>query len=757
MTPRATDSRANKACFPAPDTLARDFLTEVEGHGSRGELRWTLKLHSFFQAFWESVAALQASADRHKWADLCNPDTEEKRLQRALFLIEVVTQARVLYGQRKVDFAPRASTWEKLSDESEERVLIAAREAMASIPDFFVFAIDEARGILPRTPSPNFDLPTPSQNDETVRICLAKVTRLFPTERHERVWALYADTSPAISTLLPAKEKVPSARRGEDTLHRIPPYCPVTLSVTLQTAPELTETICFHRSPQEASCDAILARIGRPLWLSLIKKVPHDYYYARLIGDDFSHLPATQVRCFADPHFVLRKLLAQDATGPWYLSDTHLMALLHQRLDIECPTTSTLASQRPPEDYEAMQAEWVHKGLGVLLDLPDGGARVEMATADEPLVTKVATAFFRTHGCNEEGILYDRAHHDVWLLALRFFRELVRRGFPLDHDELGGISTQALLCICIDRARRRRSFQTPFSSAWCKEAYEPHSAFVHLQDFFAQLMQEVPQELNDSYKGDAWVNFQRFSRAPDNLRLSRRELLMAFLERRAIVAHRGRGNWDLVIPVYCGNLEALFTSTAWIYILVQVKARRSSLFSDFEAVPFVHGGLIWPGEEAKPDGRFVPAAAHPPVVLRLETTDWSQGAVAGPTVEQKQYHADEEGHHHYWDICFGEFDAEQHPGLQGMATTLFPHAARPMPQPSTEMVMPEQTRKQREQLEGAGTWGISSASGGGAGAGQRSRADDANEGRERKERAGDGGAAGPTKVQGGRKKKKRRG
>lgn len=663
--------------FPWADTEVRRYLNETE-RASNWRYLWKLKLHAWFEAFWIN-AKHWVHEDAEEWERVCDSRDFESEAARSDFLCQVRKLGEPIYKERKQEH-PHETDLSSL--QSVLRVQAACQNFMTTCyPDsWFVLAIDSASGL------------QAGMDPDLKPSALHAIRTLFSTplgtvdgwrkqmspeklgpDPPKRCWLLLADGNVCINKPAPTTEMSDSEWSRHRLLERCPPLCPVTLNIHLEE-PEVARQLLFELSPIQSCSWPILALGGRPMWASLSSDA--------IEGREGSNL--LHRTTFVSLELVLAKILSPsklpaEIAEIWEaLTIPQYMALVFQRLELWLPSAQELEGDGAcfwPDD----QATWVHRHLLALRGMPCRGEEYVLQVVHEPLVVQAAAGFMRQGGAPY--LARPLADTGMWEAALRALKETDRMGVPWDSEIRGNIDAQALFCMCHDKAGRRPSpgLDLPgLDRAKQEDPYSGYSAYVHLQDYLRQLTNWEQPELDRivaEYGANAWVTAQCFRRTSDRP-ITRQDLVQAFHERYGIVGAKNQATWDLVIPLYCGDLNNPYSAGAWSFIVVQVKARRDTNFIQHDPPVFPIGDLSWPEDATvSPKGNMVPI--KPPIFVWVNMLSSGKDTpieVVECTTRASTLKSSSEAAQQprFWQIKFLEFDSNNHPALAGLDQKVFP-------------------------------------------------------------------------------------
>ncbi|PWN39221.1 hypothetical protein IE81DRAFT_350377 [Ceraceosorus guamensis] len=395
----------------------------------------------------------------------------------------------------------------------------------------------------------------------------AKSTQLPP-----RFWLLLLGTNACFQALSPAVAAAVSSRVNKGYLRHHHPFTMAARNVHLDANSELLDAI--ESAPPIKACQVhVLAFFGRPLWHAMISYDEQD----PLNGE-----PDIENLGDAVNSFVLNKVLKTVDSGvdlqPANLTEAQCFALLSQRMELDDGASIAQTDSRLPGSAIEFQKTQINEHLRILDDMNAAGNAIKTYTMCEPLVSAiVAIAMSRDL----------TAQAAVWKTCWTHLHSLIATRAIIDQGAYGEVTAQGLICICKDAASRPNPARFGLSVHEQPDACSPVTQFVQASSFLCSLLSTINMSAGSTRvfnnlladMEDCWVNFTRFSRAQRRWQeIFPFELKVAWTRMTAIIGATGQADWDLLIPVYCGDLRTPLKQN-FTFIIVQVKSRKDPVKS----------------------------------------------------------------------------------------------------------------------------------------------------------------------------------
>ncbi|KAJ7276087.1 hypothetical protein B0H12DRAFT_1083583 [Mycena haematopus] len=161
----------------------------------------------------------------------------------------------------------------------------------------------------------------------------------------------------------------------------------------------------------------------------------------------------------------------------------------------------------------------------------------------------------------------------------RFIADVLTKGHLLERGRLGEILASIVLIIARDAAtctfRDAEDYQSTFVGGRPEKPFiKPITATAFIQSLFSN----VPPGFK-SFGDKAWINFTHFDILPSILYgvIPAKLLLDAWCRSVAFQCADNQPLYDLLIPIYLGDLDQPFQLAKLSYVVVQVKARVAAV------------------------------------------------------------------------------------------------------------------------------------------------------------------------------------
>ncbi|KAJ6536562.1 hypothetical protein DFH09DRAFT_1324595 [Mycena vulgaris] len=333
-------------------------------------------------------------------------------------------------------------------------------------------------------------------------------------------WMILLDTRGETYTLSPvSRERASSARLVEDTHIALPPWIDLGLDVNMPADPP--------RTPNQALSLDWLKKSGRPYWDKLLASTVLTEAAAKLFCGDLDS----------------RNL-------------NHVIAAMSRRIHLPLSNDSTNTTTH-------LAAVEKHMRYVKSIGWEDG--MVTTAALSEPVLSIAAA----------NTLLASPATYSK--LMKRFLDEILINEHLVERGRLGEILASVVLIIARDTA----TCTLPNANAnECGSKFvggttqKPSVNPVTATRFIESLFLEVPP-LFKTFGDGAWINFTHFDLLPRILdgEIPMKLLLDAWCRSVAFQCADNQPIYDLLIPIYSGDLDTPFDPAKLSYAVVQIKAR----------------------------------------------------------------------------------------------------------------------------------------------------------------------------------------
>lgn len=403
----------------------------------------------------------------------------------------------------------------------------------------------------------------------------AALRRVLRALSQYKVWTFVLSTRSPLHHITPQASLDPSARIESGELERITPYYSFPLDVGAHShfasgvaasegtasegavtegaasaagAVELVSTMTgvtnrtAQRLDQLASA-AHMTLYGRPLWLA------------------HRDSPCQILRSFA-----LRKLLCSSSFNT--RDHQQVFAVLSSRLCLD-PCTKN-------EGTVEFSEQAVNNHLRIILALDNTGSRIATTTPAEPVVAEAAAY-----------LMVEDGSRDLWGGAIcTLVASLLQPGL-VDKGRAGELVARTLLTMAHDDAAHANS--SPNSEFKYARPIKVTAFLDHL--FTKEIYNAIYNSQPEAFKIHGWINFTHFTQTDQKIcPCDMQELLHNLIYSQcALQLSPVQPVWDLLVPVYYGEIDKPFDIRKLSAIFFQVKNRvsKSHLFlSESDYRPF---------------------------------------------------------------------------------------------------------------------------------------------------------------------------
>ena len=379
--------------------------------------------------------------------------------------------------------------------------------------------------------------------------CLRRILRLL---RHYPIWSFFLSTNSHVQQFNLPNHQDPSARISDTTLTRIPPFFALPLNIEMATRmgdPKRAKAELAKSMSGFSTLDH-LSLYGRPLW-QIYKRSPQ------------------LLRTMAQ-----NKLL--NSSNGVYTGHNKLqvLAVIATRVSLD-PCLNTSESLYLAE-------ESVNSHCRVITSMEPSLRKFKTMTPSEPVLAEVAANLLMSVPPNGKGnITWVESIHTLTRTLL--YPGLVEKGLK------GELYARLILIIARDfLLKPGRTHRVPLDFP-----YAMHFRFLgflealfNAQDFstIADMtiitksgkgQDRVPVSLKSAFN-NAWCNFTHFTSTDKEINFDELgELLHGLVHSQAALQCAFRqSSWDLIVPIYLGDVDQPFNRSYLSAMFVQVKNRQ---------------------------------------------------------------------------------------------------------------------------------------------------------------------------------------
>jgi len=407
------------------------------------------------------------------------------------------------------------------------------------------------------------NLSKPGSGNASALMALRRVTRLF---RYMRVWTFLLSTQRPLFHLTRATPEDDSWRIRMQKLERIPPFCSFMVDMEASRRFAINKDAEVSKPVYEFSSVTHMAALGRALLSSFVTSTATTVF-----ADDVRESILRKLFCGLDSY---------DSKLP-----IHLFVVMAYRIAID-PCLNKTETVDLEERAVSSHLRWINE-----VDQKTGAFK--SMSLSEPLVSEAAAS-----------VLIERTiENDPWLGSItQLYFHFFSAG-RIDRGRAGELVSR-LLCIMSRDQLFRHDFDReddpysvnsePMVSEIESQEMKHHlqyarpfkvTAFVQALFTDAAKILDTPAQLPDSTEDEtitirkefatSVMNFTHFVTTSVSLRGNTilQLLHMLLYEQAALQLAYNQETWDLLIPIYCGDIQKPFDESRLAAMVLQVKNR----------------------------------------------------------------------------------------------------------------------------------------------------------------------------------------
>ena len=530
--------------FPPGDINIRTLLINAPRPATQLRYLYACFMRAYFVSAIEYLDPVPdfkpSQKPRHKlWQNLSTPDWTGSEPELQPRLQDWTVSVRQQFLANIIEQTNRYLEWGQPYTAVLYRAKVAAEGLAELLPTdaFFVVAMDEASQL-------HHGLKDQQSEPDSASIC---IRRFWMELAQPRFWLVLVDTNSAIESLAPSVET--SHRINIGKLESVDPFIHFPPHVLLKP-PEKEPKAILQQTPLQHADLKYLVRVGRPLWHS------------------------QDITCDNQIGHVQIKIMSTNQLTEHNICDA-MLALLAQRVILQFRSDDPAI--RPFVERQ------IQRHLRRVLEYERKPVRLITDTLTEPIPSLVAGALLREsrEADDEVGISWGNA-------VARLRQANSKAQAPLDVGACGELTAQIILCMAFDRADR--------ADTRAVADHDPRTTrlvgqtFVSVRSFLESLVGKAALsgsigEYLVAQLGHGYIRFTRFREMPAGTPLqpaiTEADVFKAWHWGVAWVGRPTQPAWDLIIPVYLGDLNCAFDLSKFTVIAIQVKNRQKEVSSEW--------------------------------------------------------------------------------------------------------------------------------------------------------------------------------
>ncbi|KAF8533047.1 hypothetical protein BDD12DRAFT_529365 [Trichophaea hybrida] len=397
------------------------------------------------------------------------------------------------------------------------------------------------------------------------------INRVLRSIIHQPLWVVYMSTQTRIDLFVTRQNEDSSARVQYGPLQRLPPFMSFEL----------------HLEERKRCAERGSAELLKPI--SQYRTVDHMTGFGRPLWRIYAQRPYSALAEFA----MFKLLRGNTEYNPRNVN--HVFAAIASRISID-PTLN--------DESLDLARDAVNSHLRLLIAVDGLTGLVRTSTPSEPVVAdSVATVLIGLENSNTAQT------SDMWTVSIRTFtNQLLSRGM-VDKGTRGELYAKFVLILSRDvlAAQQARQYSQAdafiLSGPLCYKDFLQNTFGDSLFAVIHATMSNAPNQYQgidiDSVLELAHINFNHFTYTKEHLPTKRHDmqllLLQLFRSNAALQLHPQQQWWDLLIPVYHGDLSTNVDLKKMSALLIQVKNRihkQAQKLSTFSVQNFGKGMLV---------------------------------------------------------------------------------------------------------------------------------------------------------------------